>query len=147
MASVENKHTSGTKRQRNEFEEELRIIAAIDDPIEPEVQMNSQIAIIKNQPVNRDIKRRKSMLETLLEITPKKEEVRERLHNENDYYISNDCDYAGKTFRIIVLHICMILYAYLGIKKEGTFYVSCRIKKILKFLILLMQFLEFYCFE
>lgn len=60
MASVENKHTSGTKRQRNEFEEELRIIAAIDDPIEPEVQMNSQIAIIKNQPVTRDIKRRKS---------------------------------------------------------------------------------------
>ncbi|XP_036322440.1 uncharacterized protein LOC118736459 [Rhagoletis pomonella] len=81
--AVENNHTSGAKRQRIEFAQELETIAAIDDSIEPEVQMSSQAVVTKSVDVpttSKNVAKRKlvSVQETLISISREKEERRHR---------------------------------------------------------------------
>ncbi|XP_059216877.1 uncharacterized protein LOC131996303 [Stomoxys calcitrans] len=84
--AVENNNTSGSKRQKIDFEEELFQICNLDDSIEPEIQISSQKIIKREQ---RDIlaststsKKKQSVQDTLLEIAKLNEEAKERRHRE-----------------------------------------------------------------
>ncbi|XP_046805180.1 uncharacterized protein LOC124419486 [Lucilia cuprina] len=84
--AVENNKSSGSKRKSIDFEEELNKISSMDDSIEPEVQISSQ-KFLKVE--KKDIKKteetkikKKTIQETLIEIAEKKEEAKERRHQE-----------------------------------------------------------------
>lgn len=84
--AVENNNTSGSKRQKIDFEEELFQICNLDDSIEPEIQISSQKIIKREQ---RDIlaststsKKKQSVQDTLLEFAKLNEEAKERRHRE-----------------------------------------------------------------
>lgn len=92
--AVENNHTSGAKRQRIEFAQELENIATIDDSIEPEVQMSSQAVVTKSVDVpttSKNVAKRKvvSVQETIINVSREKEEARERRHRERMEALNN----------------------------------------------------------
>ncbi|XP_053967613.1 uncharacterized protein LOC128869147 [Anastrepha ludens] len=78
--AVENNRTSGAKRQKLQFEEELEKTCKIDDSIEPAVKISSQ-CIIKKELVQKQ-RKKKTLQENMLEIAATKEEAREKRHKE-----------------------------------------------------------------
>lgn len=89
--AVANNSTSGNKRKNIEYEEEMRKIAAIDDSVEPEIQLSSNNMVRKesserpgkeNRVKISSNKKAKTVQETLLQIYEKKEQNRERRHRE-----------------------------------------------------------------
>lgn len=65
----------------------------MDDSIEPEVLMSSQAVLMKTSstpsPKAKEVEKKKSVQETLLEIAKRKEEARERRHREKMESLSN----------------------------------------------------------
>jgi len=88
VQSVKNNQQSGAKRTRVEFEEELNKIKAIDDSLEPEILQGPGKIIEKNKEnISKDykvkeIKKKMTVSETLLQIQKEKEEKRQKRHVE-----------------------------------------------------------------
>ncbi|XP_075151879.1 uncharacterized protein LOC142225907 [Haematobia irritans] len=99
-SAVENNNTSGSQRQKVDFEEELMLINAIDDSIEPEIQISSQKCVKKEvKEKENPSKRKSSVQDALIEIAKMKEEARERRHKEKMEAIKEMKEYMEKLFQ------------------------------------------------
>lgn len=79
--AVSNNHTSGAKRIRVDYEEELSKIAKIDDNIEPEV-LKDQTTTIVNKKIEET--KRKHVAEAYEAINKQKMDLKKKLHDEKE---------------------------------------------------------------
>lgn len=85
--SDKNNSTSGSKRVKVSFENEIKRIAAIDDSVQPEVLQSANNVVVNVKDTNMskapDKKKAKcNILNTLLEIHKKKETKKQERHEE-----------------------------------------------------------------
>ncbi|XP_077280486.1 uncharacterized protein LOC143907513 isoform X2 [Temnothorax americanus] len=85
--SDKNNSTSGSKRMKVNFENEIKKIAAIDDSVQPEISQSANKVVInvKDTPQTSNVKKNKkdsSLAQTLLKIHNEKEAKRQERHEE-----------------------------------------------------------------
>lgn len=83
-----NNSTSGAKRVKIDFENEMRAIAAVDDSIEPEILQSANKVIEKSSNVTQKVsnikykKAKPTLLQTLVKLHEEKEEQKQKRHEE-----------------------------------------------------------------
>lgn len=85
--SDKNNSTSGSKRAKVSFENEIKRIAAKDDSVEPEILQSASNIIVNTKGINlskeaKMKKKKSSILETLVEIHKEKEIKKQERHEE-----------------------------------------------------------------